>query len=98
MLLGVLRAAVLEVLAVEVLMVVSDRQPIRAGELVIALKQEDILVLRLVPAAGERLELPDRGLRIGIYRRARRHVQEHKVGQRSALGVVIGEDEVAILA
>ena len=79
-------------------MVVSDRQPIRVGELVIALNQEDILVLRLVPAAGERLELHERGLGIGIDRCSRRHVREHEVGQRIALGVVVGEDEVAVLA
>ena len=95
---GDLRATILEVLAVEVLMVVAQCQPIVCVDLVIGLDQEDVLVLPLIPARGQRLQLGDSGHGIGVGRRARRDVYEHEIRERVALRVGVDEDEVAVEA
>ncbi len=53
------RAAVFEVLAGEVLMVVAQRQAVGAGELMIGLDQEHVLILAALPALGERTQAID---------------------------------------
>ena len=94
----VLRAAVLEILAVEILMVVPQRQAVGRVQLVIGLDEEHVLVLRLVPAAGKRLQLGNGGLRVGIGGCARRQVEEHEIRQRVPLAVIVREEEIAVLA
>ena len=96
MLRGDLRAAVLEVPAVEVLMVVAQRQPIGRIQLVVGLDEEHVLVLRLIPALRQRLQPGQAGDRVGVGRRVRGNVEKDQVGQRVPLRVGVHEDEIAI--
>ena len=76
----VLRAAVLEVLAGEVLVVVAQRERGWRRQLVVGLDQEDVLVLRARPsssASGCSVAMPACGR--GVGRRGRRQVEEHDV-------------------
>ena len=94
----VLRAAVLEAFAGEVLLVVAQREAAAAPDLVIRLHQEDILVEPPFPALGLRRQCGDRRLGERIGRRVGRQIQEHGVGLGVPLSVVVEEEEVAVTA
>src|SRR5215203_5778767 len=90
----VLRAAVLEVTAGEILMVVANRQPAIGGQLRIGLDEEHVLVLSAGPALCKSGQGRETSGSACVQARARRNRDKDVVGLGVTLPVVVGEQEM----